>query len=103
MSSTKFVFYGLISKQKLPPWQIPQKGGTLYSGARYVALSASCLCHNDGAHCLGGGFGGGGVLFDSFEILAVMEYTCAVHPDSMMSFFCNLTSVKWLLVGLCTA
>ena len=26
-----------------PPWRIPQKGGTLYSGARYVALWASCL------------------------------------------------------------
>ena len=42
-SSTKFVFFGLISKQKCPPWPIPQKGGTLYSGARYVALWASCL------------------------------------------------------------
>ena len=38
-SSTKFVFFGSIfSKQKCPPWPIPQKGGTLYSGARYVAL-----------------------------------------------------------------
>ena len=37
-SSTKFVFFGWISKQKWPPWLIPQKGGTLYSGARYVAL-----------------------------------------------------------------
>ena len=37
-SSTKFVFFGPISKQKCPPWLIPQKGGTLYSGARYVAL-----------------------------------------------------------------
>ena len=36
--STKFVFFGLISKQKSPPWPIPQKGGTLYSGARYVAI-----------------------------------------------------------------
>ena len=42
MSSTKFVFFGLIRKQKWPPWLIPQKGGTLYSGARYVALWASC-------------------------------------------------------------
>ena len=42
-SSTKFVFFGPISKQKYPPWLIPQKGGTLYSGARYVALWASCL------------------------------------------------------------
>ena len=42
-SSTKFVFLGLISKQKCSPWQIPQKGGTLYSGARYVALWVSCF------------------------------------------------------------
>ena len=41
-SSTKFVFCGLISKQKCLPWPIPQKGGTLYSGTRYVALWASC-------------------------------------------------------------
>ena len=31
------------TKQKLQPWPICQKGGTLYSGARYVALLASCL------------------------------------------------------------
>ena len=43
MSSTKFVFFGQISKQKWPPWTIPQKGGTLYSGARYVVLWASCF------------------------------------------------------------
>ena len=42
-SSSEFVFFGPISKQKCPPWPIPQKGGTLYSGARYVALWASCL------------------------------------------------------------
>ena len=42
MSPTMFVFYRRISKQKCPPWPIPQKGGTLYSGARYVALWASC-------------------------------------------------------------
>ena len=42
MSSTKVLFFGPISKQKWPPWPIPQKGGTLYSGARYVALLASC-------------------------------------------------------------
>ena len=42
-SSTKFVFFGLIRKQKWLPWPIPQKGGTLYSGARYVALWASCF------------------------------------------------------------
>ena len=43
MSSTKFVFFGPIRKQKWPPWLIPQKGGTLYSGAGYVALWAFCL------------------------------------------------------------
>ena len=43
MSSTKFVFFGPIRKQKWPPWLIPQKGGTLYSGARYVALWFSCF------------------------------------------------------------
>ena len=32
-----------ISKQKWPPWPIRQKGGTLYSGAPYVALWASCF------------------------------------------------------------
>ena len=42
-SSTKFVFFRPISKQKCPPWLIPQKDGTLYSGARYVALWASCF------------------------------------------------------------
>ena len=42
-SSTKFVFFGRISKRKWPPCPILQKGGTLYSGARYVALWASCL------------------------------------------------------------
>ena len=42
-SSTKFVFFRPMRKQKLPPWLICQKGGTLYSGARYVALWASCL------------------------------------------------------------
>ena len=41
-SSTKFVFFGPISKQKCSLWLIPQKGGRLYSGARYVALWASC-------------------------------------------------------------
>ena len=43
MSSTKFVFFGPIRKQKWPPWLILQKGGTLYSGARYVAVWASCF------------------------------------------------------------
>ena len=41
-SSTKFVFFGPIGKTRWPPWPICQKGGTLYSGARYVALWASC-------------------------------------------------------------
>ena len=40
------IFFGPISKQKGPPWSIPVKGGTLYSGARYVALSASCFLNN---------------------------------------------------------
>ena len=43
MSFTKFVFFGPNRNQKWPPWLIPQKGGTLYSGARYVALWASCF------------------------------------------------------------
>ena len=42
MSSTKIVFFRLMSKQKFPSWLICQKGGTLYSGAQYVALWASC-------------------------------------------------------------
>ena len=42
-SISEFVFFGPISKQKCPPLPIPQKGGTLYSGARYVALWASCF------------------------------------------------------------
>ena len=50
-STTKFVFFGLISKQKCTPWLIPKIGGTLFSGARYVALWASCfhkiLCIQD--------------------------------------------------------
>ena len=41
-SSTKFVFFGPIEKTRWPPLPICQKGGTLYSGARYVALWASC-------------------------------------------------------------
>ena len=43
ISMSKFVFFGPIRKQKWLPWLIPQKGGTLYSGARYVALWASCF------------------------------------------------------------
>ena len=49
MSSTKFVFFGPIEKKRWSTWPIRQKGGTLYSGARYVALWASCwkcLCRN---------------------------------------------------------
>ena len=42
-SSTKFVFFGRIGKTGWLPWPIRQKGCTLYSGARYVALWASCL------------------------------------------------------------
>ena len=42
-SSTKFVFFVPIGKTKWPSWPIHQKGGTLYSGARYVTLWASCL------------------------------------------------------------
>ena len=43
MSSTKFVFFRPMSKQKFLPWLICQKACTLYSGARYVALWASCF------------------------------------------------------------
>ena len=43
------IFYQVVFSvwwvnKKLPPWPICQKGGTLYSGAGYVALWASCLC-----------------------------------------------------------
>ena len=41
--STKFVFFGPIGKTRWPPWPICQKSGTLYSGARYVALWVPCL------------------------------------------------------------
>ena len=44
MSSTKFVFFGPISKQICPPLPISQRGGTLYSGARYVALMGLLFC-----------------------------------------------------------
>ena len=47
-SSTKFVFFRPMSKQKFPPWLICQKGGTLYSGARHVALWASCFLGSRG-------------------------------------------------------
>ena len=36
-------FSGRSKKKRWPPWPIRQKGGTLYSGARYVALWASCF------------------------------------------------------------
>ena len=36
-------FSAPISKEKFPPRLICQKGGTLYSGARYVVLWASCF------------------------------------------------------------
>ena len=36
-------FSGRSEKTRWPPWPIRQKGGTLYSGARYVALWASCF------------------------------------------------------------
>ena len=42
MSTTNFMFFGPMSKHKLPPWPICRIGGTLYSVARYVALWASC-------------------------------------------------------------
>ena len=41
-STTKFVFFGPIGKQDGCPVRSVNKGGTLYSGARYVALCASC-------------------------------------------------------------
>ena len=41
-SSTKSVFFGPIGKTRWLPWPIPQKGCTLYSGARYVDLWVSC-------------------------------------------------------------
>ena len=40
---TKFVFFGPMREQKLPPLPIYQKGGPLYSGAQYVSLWASCF------------------------------------------------------------
>ena len=36
-------FWGRSEKTKWPPWPIRQKGGTLYSCARYGTLWASCL------------------------------------------------------------
>ena len=35
--------FGLIGKIRWPPWPIGEIGGTLYSGARYVALWDSCF------------------------------------------------------------
>ena len=43
-SSTKFLFFGPIRKTRWLAWPIHQKVCTLYSGARYMALWASCLC-----------------------------------------------------------
>ena len=37
------IFSGLIRKTRWPPWPIRQKGGTLYSGARYKALLGPLL------------------------------------------------------------
>ena len=36
-------FSGRSKNKRWPPWPIHQKGGTLYSGARYVALWAYCF------------------------------------------------------------
>ena len=44
-SSTNSVCCGPIGKQDGRPGQSVKKGGTLYSGARYVALWASCFIH----------------------------------------------------------
>ena len=41
-SSTEFLFFMPMSIQKWPPGRSVKKGGTLYSGARYVALRVSC-------------------------------------------------------------
>ena len=41
-SSSKFVLFGPMSKQKCLRWLMCQKGGPLYSGARYVAPWTSC-------------------------------------------------------------
>ena len=37
------LFFWPMGKTRWPPWPIHQKGGILYSGARYVALWASCF------------------------------------------------------------
>ena len=44
MSSTMLVYFGPIGKTRWPPCPVRSvnKGGTLYSGARYVALWAPC-------------------------------------------------------------
>ena len=39
-SSTKFVVFSRSEKTRWKPWPIRQKGGTLYSGARCVAVWA---------------------------------------------------------------
>ena len=70
-SSSEFVFSGPISKQKCPPWPIPQKGGTLYSGARYVALWASCY----------------------FQSIPKDD---RLYSDSNMPVECNLHKIKYM-------
>ena len=42
MSFTKFVFSGLSVNKNVSLSKFLKKGGTLFSGARYVALGASC-------------------------------------------------------------
>ena len=44
------LYFSPFSKQRWPPRRIPQKGGTLYSGALYVALWASCY-RGGGGRC----------------------------------------------------
>ena len=41
-SAKNFVFFRTNRKPWWPPWPIHKKGGTLYLGARYVSLWASC-------------------------------------------------------------
>ena len=57
-SSSKLVFFRPLRKTKWPPCPIPHNDSTLYSGARYVALWASCCilykiyAISCGFHCL---------------------------------------------------
>ena len=41
--STKFMLFRSIGKTRWPLWPIRQESGTLFSGARYVALWSPCL------------------------------------------------------------